>query len=125
MIRYTIKKRLKSFGYAFRGIALLLLTQPNARIHLIATIGVVVAGWYFGVTAMEWMALVLAMGMVWVAEALNTALEFLTDLVSPGHHDLAGKAKDVAAGAVLLAAAGAAAIGGIIFLPYLGKALLV
>jgi diacylglycerol kinase (ATP) len=120
MVRYTIRKRLRSFGYAFRGIALLLLTQPNARIHLVATICVILAGWYFGITAAEWVALVLAMSMVWVAEALNTALEFLTDLVSPGHHDLAGRAKDVAAGAVLLAAVCAVAIGGIIFLPYLG-----
>lgn len=120
MIRYTIRKRLRSFGYAFRGIVLLLLTQPNARIHLVATIGVILTGWYLGITAAEWVALVLAMGIVWVAEALNTALELLTDLVSPGHHDLAGKAKDVAAGAVLLAAVCAVVIGGIIFLPYLG-----
>ncbi len=120
MLRYTIRKRLRSFGYAFRGIALLLLTQPNARIHLIATVGVILAGSYFKVTVTEWIALVLAMSLVWVAEALNTALEFLTDLVSPGHHDLAGKAKDIAAGAVLLAAVSAAVTGGIIFLPYLG-----
>lgn len=119
MVRYTIRKRLRSFVYAFRGIALLILTQPNARIHLVATLGVILAGWYFEIASGEWVALVLAMSMVWVAEALNTALEFLTDLVSPGHHDLAGKAKDVAAGAVLLAAVCAAVIGGIIFLPYL------
>lgn len=119
MVIFTIRKRLQSFRYAFRGMALLLLTQPNARVHLVATGVVVLAGVYFQVNTSEWVALVLTMGLVWVAEALNTALEFLTDLVSPGHHDLAGKAKDVAAGAVLIAAIAAVVVAGIIFLPYL------
>ncbi|MBK8044681.1 MAG: diacylglycerol kinase family protein [Haliscomenobacter sp.] len=112
-----LKKRLRSFYYAFRGIAWLLLTQPNARIHLVATAVVVTAGFYFRVSPQEWALLVFAMSAVWVAEAFNTALEFLTDLVSPGYHELAGKAKDVAAGAVLLAAIGAVVIAGIVFGP--------
>ncbi|MEY4134914.1 MAG: hypothetical protein RL386_1264 [Bacteroidota bacterium] len=115
----TLIRRLRSFVYAFRGIALLLLTQPNARIHLLATAVVVWAGLYFRISTTEWALLVTAMAIVWIAEALNTALEFLTDLVSPGHHVLAGRAKDVAAAAVLLAAIAAAIIGAIIFMPYL------
>ena len=118
MIQF-VRKRLQSFRYAFRGIGLLLLTQPNARSHLRATLAVVLAGMYFSVSTTEWLILILTISLVWVAEALNTALEFLTDLVSPGYHVLAGKAKDVAAGAVLLAAIGAVIIAGIIFTPHI------
>lgn len=116
-MKTALLKRIRSFGYAFRGIALLLLTQPNARIHLLATALVITAGWYFEVSATEWLILVLTMTIVWVAEGLNTAVEFLTDLTSPGFHPLAGRAKDVAAGAVLLAAIGAVVIAALIFGP--------
>lgn len=112
------RARIKSFGYAFKGIATLVVSQPNAWIHALATVTVVILGLLFQVSATEWCFLLLAMALVWVAEGLNTALEFLTDLVSPDYHPLAGKAKDVAAGAVLIAAILAAAIGGIIFVPY-------
>ena len=115
----TLIRRLRSFVYAFRGIALLLLTQPNARIHFLATTAVILAGLYYKVNTTEWIFLVVAIAIVWIAEALNTALEFLTDLISPGHHVLAGRAKDVAAAAVLLAAIAAAVIGALIFIPYL------
>ena len=114
-----IKKRLLSFRYAFRGIALLFATQANARIHLTAALAVLAAGVFFQVSRTEWMLLALAICLVLMAEALNTALEFLTDLVSPGHHELAGKAKDAAAGAVLLCALGAAGVGIAIFGPRL------
>ena len=110
--------RIKSFGYAFKGIAVLIVSQPNAWIHALATLVVLSLGLYFEVSATEWCFLILAMALVWVAEAANTAIEFLTDLASPDYHPLAGKAKDVAAGAVLLAAIFAATIGGIIFVPY-------
>lgn len=111
--------RVKSFGYAFKGIWWLLSSQPNAWIHLAATVAVVTAGFAFGIERWEWVALLAAMGMVWLAEGLNTAVEWLTDLVSPDYHPLAGKVKDVAAGAVLIAAIFAAAIGCIVFIPYL------
>jgi diacylglycerol kinase len=112
-----LRKRLNSFRYAFAGIASLLGSQPNARIHLLATGLVIAAGFYFGLSKTEWCLVVLAITSVFAAEAFNTALEHLTDLVSPDYHPLAGKAKDVAAGAVLFAAMGAAVVGVLVFLP--------
>ncbi len=67
---------------------------------------------------MEWCCLVLCLMVVWTAEALNTALELLTDLVSPEFHPLAGRAKDAAAGGVLIAAVGSVIVGAIVFVPY-------
>lgn len=107
--------RLKSFAYALRGLSILLTTQPNARIHAAATVAVCAAGFYFGLNVAEWCWIVLAMMAVWSAEAFNTALEFLADAVNPDFHPLVGKAKDVAAGAVLIAAVGAVVIGVLIF----------
>ena len=97
-------KRIKSFYYAFKGIGFLIFTQPNARIHLLATIGVVVAGIFFDISGVDWLIVSSAITLVWVTEALNTAIEVIIDLVSPDFHQLAGKAKDLAAGAVLIAA---------------------
>ena len=113
-----LRKRVESFIYAGRGIRVLLRTQANARIHAVATVAVVAAGLWFRVTNAEWCLLALAIGIVWVAEALNTSIEFVVDLVSPQHHELAGKAKDAAAGAVLLAAISSATVGVIIFWPH-------
>jgi diacylglycerol kinase len=117
--RTGIAGRLASFGYAGRGLVTLLASQPNARIHAVATLLVIGAGFWCGLARLEWCAVIAAIGLVWIAEGLNTALEFLTDLVSPEHHPLAEKAKDVAAGAVLAASIAAVAIGAIIFLPRL------
>lgn len=107
----------RSFGYAFRGLGILLRTQPNARLHAAVTVAVVAAGFCFGISRGEWCAVVGAVGLVWTAEGMNTALEALVDLVSPGIHPLAGRAKDVAAGAVLCAAFAALGIGLLIFGP--------
>jgi diacylglycerol kinase len=112
-----LQKRIKSFGYAFKGIASLFASQPNARIHAVVLSFVVAAGFYFKIDKTEWLAVVLIAALVLSAEAMNTAVEFVVDLVSPDYHPLAGKAKDVAAGAVLLAAFGAVVVGLIIFLP--------
>ena len=111
------RKRIKSFIYAFKGIATLFTSQPNARIHGIVLTLVVVAGFYFKVERTEWLAIALVSALVLSAEAMNTAIEFVVDLVSPDYHPLAEKAKDVAAAAVLLAAFGAIIVGLIIFLP--------
>ncbi len=108
----------KSFANAGRGVALVWRSQRNAKLHFIATILVVVAGCGFQVTAMEWVILVLAMGLVWSAEAFNTALEVLADAVSLDPHPLIGQAKDIAAGAVLMAALTAAIVGVLVFWPY-------
>ncbi|MBE0623826.1 MAG: diacylglycerol kinase family protein [Burkholderiales bacterium] len=111
--------RLRSVGHALRGLGILLQSQQNARIHAAASILVVAAGAVFRISPAEWALIVTAILCVWVAEAINTAIEFLVDLASPELHPLAGKAKDVAAGAVLAAAVGAAVIGGLVFGPHL------
>lgn len=116
--QFSIVGRLASFGYAFAGIAVLLREQHNAWVHLLATAVVVGAGILFHVSMTEWALLVLAITGVWVAEALNTAIELVCDVASPEYHPLVKKAKDVAAGAVLLSATGAAAIAALVFLPY-------
>jgi len=93
-------------------------SQHNAWIHAAATAVVLLLGLYFGFSKAEWCWIVLAIVSVWTAEALNTAFEFLADVSSPGFHPLVKKAKDVAAGAVLIAAIGAAAIGLLVIGPY-------
>jgi len=114
---YYLTRRLHSFVYAFRGLAILVETQHNARIHAIATILAIVAGFLFRISPTEWCLIGLAIVCVWVTEALNTSIEFLVDLVSPDPQPLAAKAKDVAAGAVLVAAIGSLIIGVFVFGP--------
>jgi diacylglycerol kinase len=111
------RNRIKSFGYAFKGIGTLFSSQPNARIHAVALVTAVSLGYYLKIEKTEWLAITLVAALVLSAEAMNTAVEFVVDLVSPDYHPLAGKAKDVAAAAVLLAAFGAVIVGLIIFLP--------
>lgn len=110
-------KRIQSFRYAFKGLTDAIRTQANMRIHLAATAVVLPLAWLLNISGGEWLALILVIGLVLCAEAFNTALEYLTDLVSPHQHPLAGKAKDAAAAAVMLAAFTAAVVGVIIFLP--------
>jgi diacylglycerol kinase (ATP) len=109
----------RSFIYAFRGVGDLLRTQTNARLHLVATIVVIGAGFGFEITRAEWLAVVGAIGLVWTAEGVNTAVEAVVDLASPEQHSLAARAKDIGAGAVLLAAIAAAVIGLLVFGPRL------
>ncbi len=110
--------RLASFGHALRGLRVL-VSQPNARIHCVVAVAVMTLGGWLGVSAMEWVALVLAMALVMGAEALNTALEYVVDLASPEWHTLARDAKDVAAAAVLVCSIGAAVVGVVVLGPYL------
>jgi diacylglycerol kinase (ATP) len=118
-VRFSILGRLKSFGFAFAGIGLMLRTQHNAWLHLAATILVCAAGVFFQISAADWRWAIVAIVIVWVAEAMNTAFEHLCDVVSPDFHASVKKAKDVAAGAVLICALGASVIGVLIFWPYL------
>ena len=110
---------LKSFANAGNGVAYTVRTQRNARIHLAATVVVVALSLGFGITALEWTAILLAIGLVWTAELLNTAIESVVDLVSPDEHELARISKDVASGGVLIAAIVALAVGMIVFGPRL------
>lgn len=113
--QHPIQKRFNSFKYAFKGIFDLFKTQINARIHAFFMILVIAGGFFFNISTTEWIICILAIAMVLAAEAVNTALEYVVDLVSPDYHELAGKAKDVAAAAVLILAIAAAIIGCIIF----------
>ena len=106
---------------AFNGLGLVFRSQDSARIQLIAALAVVVLGVLLRVSAPEWCALVLAMALVLTAEALNTSIELIVDLASPEFHVLAGRAKDVAAGAVLIAAFGSVAIGLLVFVPHVWR----
>lgn len=117
-------KRLLSFKFAFQGLKDLFRTQPNARIHAIFAVSVLVIGLWLELSAGEWAVILLAIFSVIAAEAFNTAIEYLTDLVSPEYHQLAGKTKDAAAAAVLLSAAGAALAGFCILGPKLWVRLL-
>ena len=116
---FRLIDRLCNFRYALAGLGVLLRTQHNAWVHAAATVAVVAAGLAFGLNAYEWLWIVLALTLVWTAEAFNTALEFLADAVTREQHPLIGRAKDVAAAAVLISACGAAIIGLIVLGPHL------
>lgn len=115
---FSLKSRMASFRHAWRGIIFLIHEQHNARLHLVATLLVLVIAIYFPLQRWEWAALLLAVGVVWVAEALNTSIEYLADVFHPQQHPLIKRAKDIAAAAVLIISLLALLTGGIIFFPY-------
>ena len=114
-----MRRLIKSFGYALSGIAYTVKTQMNFQIHMAAIVLVALAGWYFQLSSGDWLWIILAIGLVLVTELLNTAIEQLVNLVSPEFNILAGRVKDIAAGAVLIAAISSVAIAAIIFIPKL------
>lgn len=115
---FSMAARLQSIGHALQGLKGL-LGEHNCRVHAAATLLVLVAACAVSATRMEWLVLVIAIALVWVSEAFNTALECLADAVSKEHHPLIGQAKDIAAAAVLLAAVSSLILGGLVFVPYL------
>lgn len=116
---FTFRKRLRSFAYAFNGIRLLIQNEPNAWIHCAAAISAVALGFVLQISHLEWIAIVVVIGMVLAAEAVNSSIEALADLVSPEYNEAIKRTKDLAAGAVLLVAIAAAVVGCIIFIPKL------
>lgn len=115
---FSFADRIRSIRYASHGIVIMLKSEHNAWVHTLATFLVIGFGWYFELSWYEWCWIILAIVTVWTAEALNTAFEFLADVASPNFHPLVEKAKDVAAGAVLIASIGAVAVGAVIFGPH-------
>jgi diacylglycerol kinase (ATP) len=111
------RDRRNSFSYAFKGIGRMFRTQPNAKIHLAVFGIVVIAGFLFKISLAEWALVVVVSGVVFAAEAFNTALETLADHGSPERNEKVGFVKDVAAGAVLISAMAAVVTGIFIFLP--------
>jgi diacylglycerol kinase len=112
-----MKTRIRSFGYALKGIKAVFGKEANMNIHLIMTTLVIICGFVFSISITEWMLCIGCFGLVISLEMLNSAIENLVNLVSPEKHELAGKVKDIAAGAVLVASICAAIVGLIIFVP--------
>jgi diacylglycerol kinase (ATP) len=119
MSDFTVISRIRSVRFALRGIRWMLRSQHNAWIHAAATLVAVTAGAIFRIDAHEWLVIVLAIMAVWTAEALNTAFEALCDVASPDFHPSVERAKDVAAGAVLISAIGSVLVAVLIFGPRL------
>jgi diacylglycerol kinase (ATP) len=114
---FSIRNRIRSFTHAFSGIWSFLKTEHNSWIHLAAAITAAVMGFLLNISNGEWCLVLIAIGLVFISEALNTAIEKMTDILSPGHNENAKKIKDISAGAVLIAAMLAVAVGAVIFVP--------
>lgn len=114
-----LRSRAQSFRYAFAGLAFVVRHEPNMRIHIAAAMLAAILGWLLQIDAVEWRWLILAIGLVLGAEALNTAVEQTCNAITRDHNAAIKVAKDAAAGAVLMAAATAALIGASVFAPYL------
>ena len=119
MFTRSFKKLMRSFGFAFKGLAYATHTQLNFRVHLIAALIAAFAGYALRISVNEWQWVILSIALVLICELFNTALEYLVDLVSPGYNERAGRVKDIGAAAVTIAALFAFITGIIIFLPKL------
>lgn len=115
--KFSMTKRVKSFSHAWRGVRIFFKTTHNAWVQAVAFLIVLALSFYFEISPIEWLFVVLAAGFVFVTEALNTAIEIDMNLTSPEYHPFAQDTKDVAAGAVLMSASFSLIIGLIIFLP--------
>jgi diacylglycerol kinase (ATP) len=114
---FSFRKRLISFKYALKGIYLLFRYEHNARVHALISTCSIITGFFFGISYIEWIAVILVIGTVLAAETFNSAIEKLSNIVSPEYNEAIKHIKDLAAGAVLFTALAAAFIGIIIFLP--------
>lgn len=115
---FSFRARAKSVSFAIIGLSSVVRNEHNAWVHLTVALAVVLAGLFFQISRDEWISLVLAITLVLAAETLNTSIERLCDVVSPGHNPAIGLVKDMAAGGVLICAIGAFAIGLLIFTPH-------
>lgn len=116
-----LKKYKTSFANALRGIVYCIRTEKNMRIHLLFAIAAVFSAWFLRLAAYEWLAIIISIALVITLEMLNTAIERTVDLYTQNQHPLAKMAKDVAAGAVLVAALNALLVGAVVFLPKICK----
>jgi diacylglycerol kinase (ATP) len=112
-----LKNRLRSIGFALRGAFLLVKTEPSIKIQLFIAILVTIAGVYFGISRVEWMVQILAIGFVMGIEGINTAIEKICDYQQPNFDEKIGFIKDISAGAVMLVSIAAVIVGLIIYLP--------
>lgn len=109
--------RLKSIGYAFKGAIYLVKTEASIKIQVVIGVLVTIAGFFFNISATEWLIQCLAIALVMTAEGINTAIEAVADFIHPEHHKKIGIIKDIAAGAVFISAFFAVVIGVIIYSP--------
>ena len=114
---FSLRKRLKSFHFAFNGIKNLIKNEHNARIHIVALICVIGFGIFFRIELTEWIAIIVVAGLVILTELFNTAVERLADFVEPERNVKIGLIKDYCAGAVLISAIISLIVGGLIFIP--------
>jgi diacylglycerol kinase len=114
---FSLKKRIRSFGNAFSGIGSMVKTEHNFRIHIFVFLLVIIAGILLRITPMKWMMIVIVSGIVFSAECFNTAIEYLSDIVSPDYSDKIKKVKDVSAAGVLFSVIAAIITGLVIFVP--------
>jgi len=119
MLMNFLSKRIKAFKYAFKGIYLFFKEEQHAKIHLIIFLMVLLAGFYFDITKTEWMMILMISALVISSEMINSSLEKTLDRIHPEKDEAIGKAKDIAAGAVLVCAVIAVVFGIMVFLPYL------
>ncbi len=115
--RFSLRKRLKSFSFAFNGIRNLIIKEHNSRIHFIALVFVIGLGIFFEIELTEWIAITIVSGLVILTELFNTAVERLADFVEPEWNEKIGLIKDYCAGAVLISAIISLIVGGLIFTP--------
>jgi len=115
--KFSIKKRAKSFIYAFNGIRLLFLEEHNSRIHAVAAICAIIAGILLKILIIEWIALTFTIGLVFVVETINSSIENTADLISLEKSNKIKRIKDLSAAAVLISSLSALVIGGLIFIP--------
>lgn len=119
--KFSLADRLKSFSYAFDGLKKLWSEEHNFRIHAFATILVIIAGVIFKISTVEWIAVILSIGLVFTTEIINTSIEDLSDFISPGLDGRIKKIKDISAAGVLIAAITAFIVGVIIFIPKISR----
>jgi len=115
--KFNIGDRLRSFKYAFNGIRMLFVNEHNAWIHLVAGILVIISGFVFKISILEWVAIFIAIGLVFTSEAINTSIEKLSDFVSPEKRSSIKEVKDLASAGVLISAITALITGLIVFVP--------
>ena len=116
-VKFSIVKRIKSFGFAFNGLRILFHEEHNSRIHFFASILVIIASLLFKLNTYEWIAIIFSIGLVITAEIINTAVENIADFLTTEQNNHIKKIKDLAAAAVLVSALTALTIGLIVFLP--------
>ncbi|WP_265571011.1 diacylglycerol kinase [Sphingomicrobium nitratireducens] len=116
--RFTLKGRLTAFGFALKGLQFLWAGEPTTRFHAAGSVLAIVAAWALGLASWEWALVILMIGLVWFAEAVNSALERACDAITLDRHPMIGKAKDLAAASVLIMALTALGVAVVIFGPH-------